>query len=107
MNPETAPLPRTGPESSAETGTLSLRCHELSLTSHSGETGHTIKRCKEPIKEEESAPAADYGESGAGDFGAGDNGGSDWNPPAPTGISAHNEWESGPAPVAVSAGSAR
>ena len=82
--------------------------------------GHTIKRCKQPIKEDENAGGADtgageaFGDAGAGGFDAGTGGfdagagtgGGDWNTPAASG-SAHNDWEvSQPAPVAVGGGSA-
>ena len=77
--------------------------------------GHTVKRCKEPIKEDENAggppagePFGDAGgfDTGAGGFDSGTGGGSgEWETPAATGGSAHNEWEtSKPAPVAVGGG---
>lgn len=92
-----------------------------------GEKGHTIKRCKQPIKEQENTrPSGDATASGDGGFGnkdggfgnadAGDggSGGGDWDKPAgesgggdawDSGKAAgQNDWESTPAPVAAGAG---
>lgn len=68
--------------------------------------GHTVKKCKQPIKEDENAaPAGGFGDASGGGFGdtatfgdapaadAGASGG--WDNPAPTGGSAHNDWETG------------
>ena len=76
--------------------------------------GHTIKRCKQPIKEDENAPGAaeTFGDAaagafdsgaGAGDFDAPAAGGNEWDTSAAaTGGSAHNDWETSQ-PVAVAA----
>lgn len=67
--------------------------------------GHTIKRCKEPIKEDENAPTG--GQEGQG-FGAADasaGAGGDWNAGTTTNGAAHNDWEvATPAEVTVSGG---
>lgn len=86
-----------------------------------GEKGHTIKRCKQPIKEQENArPSGDAAGSGQG-FGNADSGnvgsgGGDWDKPdggsADAGgdawdsgkVTGQNDWESNAAPVAVGGG---
>ena len=64
--------------------------------------GHTVRRCKEPIKEDENAPPA----TGGGGFGPVDTskGGSGWDDGAATGGSAHNDWEVSGASVSVGGG---
>lgn len=75
--------------------------------------GHTIARCKEPIKEKENAPAAggdgfvDAADGGFSDAGANDGataGG--WDDGAASGAATGgNAWESNTSAVTVSAGS--
>lgn len=63
-----------------------------------GEKGHTVKRCKQPIKEQENAgptggDAASFGNSGGFDNANGGAGG-DWNQSGDTGASAgQQDWE--------------
>ena len=69
--------------------------------------GHTIKRCKEPVKEEAGGAMENDGVFG------GETGGGGWDQPAVTGDSGQPEWESnnadtpafaGQAPITVSGG---
>ena len=69
--------------------------------------GHTVKRCKQPIKEEEGAAAGAQENLGFGttDTATGGGGGGWDNGTGAPGGSAHNDWEtSTPAPVAVGGG---
>ena len=60
--------------------------------------GHTIKRCKQPIKEEEGGDTGFGGEdAGFGGGGFGNDAGAGFN-------SGHNDWETGSAAPAVAVG---
>jgi hypothetical protein len=62
--------------------------------------GHTVKRCKETVKEE-----ADEAKGNDGVFG-GETGGGGWEQPAVTGDSGQPEWESNNADASAFAGEA-
>jgi hypothetical protein len=71
-----------------------------------GEKGHTIKRCKQPIKEQENTNPSGDGDGGFGDAadsGAGAGGGG-WDDKPAADSGAGGDWETQAAPVAVSGG---